>query len=225
MRSFLAALLAVSLSACTSEQRATPLDRPTATVASPTAEPAVPTEVTCPDGQVTMVDLGSAGARSFTAMLASTALMGRPHVDRSSHRIWFLRKDGSAHSVARWHRARKAHESREWFIDSYEQCADHAGWRDVDYPSTPVELTVGHCWVDPVKVQGRTWDVMREDQFGWGGPTPRGLAPRRGIATEFVPSGELTVAGDVAIYVDDSGVRLTLVPENDRWTLKRGGCD
>jgi hypothetical protein len=40
-----------------------------------------------------------------------------------------------------------------------------------------------------------------------------------------VPSGELTVAGDVAIYVDDSGVRLTLVPENDRWTLKRGGCD
>ncbi|HSX69228.1 hypothetical protein [Nocardioides sp.] len=225
MRSFLAALLLVSLAACTSEQRATPLDRPTATITSPTAEPVVPTEVTCPKGQVTMIDLGWVGAHTFAGMLASTEQMGRPHVDRKSRRIWFLRDDGSAHSAAPWHRARSAHQSREWFIDSYEQCADHAEWSEVAAPSTRLELTVGHCWVEPVEVEGRRWDVTREEQFGWGGPTPRGLVPRRGITTEFVLSGELSVAGDVAIYVADSGVRLTLVPENDAWALNRGGCD
>lgn len=221
MRAVLALLVLASLTACS---ESTSLTRPHTPV---TALPARPAEVTCPEGKPLAVQLDYRGDRSFTELLTvwSTEL-GRPLVDRSARQVWFLRDDGSAHTRLAWTRARRPVAGRAWFVDGLEQCSDHARWRPVAAPSAPATLEVGHCWVEPVVAEGRTWDVTREDQFGWGGPAPQRLvlepAPGTGRATT---SGELSVAGDVAVYVDRSGVRLTLVPDGDPWALERGGCD
>lgn len=184
----------------------------------------MPAEVTCPDGTAPVTGVfDSAGHRRFTAFLTAwSETTGRPVVDIDQRRVFFLREDGTAHTAITW---MGDPERGRIFPDQLEQCRDHAMWRKVSAaPTASVELHVGHCWVDPVEVDGRTWDVMREDQFGTGGGMPRGLDSRRDIVDQFLLTGALSMAGDVAVYVDDSGVRLTLVPEGDAWALERVGC-
>lgn len=223
MRPLILLLPVLSLGACTDAEGPEPA-RPTASIASPTA-PTAPTEVRCPEGDPMHLIFDSPGHRRFTGLLASwSEELGRPVVDREARAVWFVRTDGTAHTRLAWTRARQPAEGREWFVDGLEQCRDHAEWTSLTAPRTPVELEVGHCWVEPVEVDGRTWDVIGEDQFGSGGQVPRGLTSRRDLVDRFVLSGALTVAGDVAIYVDQSGVRLTLAPEGDPWTLERRGC-
>lgn len=66
-----------------------------------------------------------------------------------------------------------------------------------------VVLEVGHCWVEPVRVDGRAWGVPRRHQLGWGGGLPRG----------WVGGGRVTVwSPRRATYVDDGGSRLPLRP-------------
>lgn len=212
----------LALGACTNEPSADEVARPTASMAS---EPAsLPRQVTCPDGTAPVTGVfDSAGHQRFTSFLTAwSKSSGRPVVDVDDQRVFFLREDGTAHTAVTW---MDGPGRGRIFPDTMEQCPDHREWREVIAASSEVALQVGHCWVEPVEVDGRTWDVIAEDQFGWGGPTPRGLAPRRGITTEFVLDGKLTIAGDVAIYVDASGGRLTLVPEGAPWALNRGGCD
>lgn len=220
-------LLLVPLTACSEEGSTPPLANPTSSVA-PSRTPAPrPTEVTCPDGEPTIMQLDDGGARTFTALLATWSKeLGRPVVDRSKRQIWFVRNDGSAHTVLEWTRTRRPIAGRQWFVGGLERCSDHEQWHAVEARAVPVRLQVGHCWIDPVSVDGRAWDVTREDQFGWGGPVPRRLhlAPPDAHGTSAL-SGELAVAGDVAVYVDESGVRLALVSRGDSWALARNGCD
>lgn len=226
MRALITLLLLAPLAAC-SEGSTPPLANPTAPVASSHTAGPLPTGVTCPDGEPTVLQLDDSGDRSFTELLTAwSKQLGRPVVDRSRRQVWFVRDDGSAHTRLEWTRMRRPVAGRAWFVDGLEQCKDHERWRTVATPSVPVTLTVGHCWVEPVSVGGRRWDVVREDQFGWGGPMPRRLAlPRPGTAGTAELTGTLAVAGDTAVYVDDSGARLTLVPAGDPWTLTRRGCD
>jgi hypothetical protein len=225
MRFLVLLLSLLALGACTSAEPPE-LARPTAPVASPAAEPAMPTDLTC-RGDRTMTRFRYLGVNRFTAMLEGMAEHGRPWVDRDRQRIWFLRPDGTAHTVATWDVTKAAGHRRTWYLNGYEQCWDRAKWRDVAAPSTDVELVVGHCWVEPVEVDGRTWDLIREDQFGWGGEQPKGIVTQDRLSTNGTQTmaGQLISAGDVAVYVDQSGVRLTLVPEGDPWVIRRGGCD
>lgn len=182
-----------------------------------------PDRLTC-EGDSSFVTYEYGGDPTFTRLLTNwSEELGRPWVGRERRTIWFLREDGTAHAALTWARVRQAENGREWFVDGYEQCHDAATWRGVRAEATPVELEVGHCWVEPVTVAGRTWDVIREDQFGWGGRIPRGIARDRSNAA-IQPRGSLSFAGDVAIYVDAGGRHLTLVPEGDSWGLVWRGC-
>lgn len=221
-----ALLLLLPLAACSEEPAPVPDARATAAT-TPATEPARPTELSCPRGEPQVHTFDYGGDPSFTALLTTWSKeLGRPVVDRTNHHIWFVRDDGSAHTRLDWTRARKPANGPAWFVDGYEQCGDHAEWRSHAAASTPLQLEVGHCWIEPVEVGGRLWDVSEEDQFGWGGPVPRRLDLGQ-ISTSggTTIAGDFAVAGDVATYVDASGVRLTLVPEGDAWALERGGCD
>lgn len=207
MRSLLAVLLLVALAACSGPAR----DRhePAGAVAT-----TAPTALTC-DGDSLTVNLDYGGDRTFTELLATwSSTHGRPWVDRARHSIWFLRPDGTAHTVLTFTHS-KPRGGRAWWVGGYQECNDASQWKHLRAAPTAVELEVGHCWIDPVTVLGKTWDVMREDQFGWGGPAPRG----------FTSHGAVSAAGDVAVYTDASGTRLTLVPQDDPWALRRGLCD
>ena len=66
-----------------------------------------------------------------------------------------------------------------------------------------VVLEVGHCWVEPVRVDGRLWGVPLRRQVGWGGPLPR----------DWVGAGGVTVLSPHrATYLDDGGTSLPLRP-------------
>lgn len=231
MRALIALVLLaplVTLTACSDEEVTTAPLPSTAVTTSPTLAPVtVPRRVSCPHGKPMTMQLDYGGDRSFTELLTAwTKERGRPLVDRSRRQIWFLRADGTAHTRLDWTHVRRPAADREWFVGGLRQCPDHEQWRSVAAPSAPVTLEVGHCWVEPVPVDGRVWDVVREDQFGWGGPVPEELTGAHPDAVGSVPlTGVLSPAGDVAVYVGDAGVRLTLVPAGDRWALTRRGCD
>ena len=73
-------------------------------------------------------------------------------------------------------------------------------------PADPFEMTVGHCWIDPVVVDGQTWGIDRDDQFGWGG----------GVPDDWAGTGRLDAVGNGhLIYVDESSHRLDLWPIDD----------
>ena len=78
-------------------------------------------------------------------------------------------------------------------------------------PATPVPtvhvervvLEVGHCWIEPVEVDGRRWGVPRRHQIGWGGGLPRG----------WIGGGRVTVRSPQrATYLDDGGSTVPLRP-------------
>lgn len=63
-------------------------------------------------------------------------------------------------------------------------------------------LRPGHCWFEPVRVQGVTWRVEPADQFGWGdGVRWRG----KGVLRQ--------VADDHLVFVDGTGRRIDLWPD------------
>ncbi len=72
--------------------------------------------------------------------------------------------------------------------------------------SRAFKLTVGHCWFDPVVIDGETWGVDRNDQFGWGGGAPE----------NWTGVGELVSASDQhLVFVDEGGHRVDLRPLGD----------
>lgn len=195
-------------------------DDPTAAT---TTAPTPGGRIACPGGaepQQSVFD--HSGYPSFTAMLQGEAdFRGAYVVDRATKRLLYLRDDGSVHTEVTWMGgARDDEVSRnDWFPSSEAACADAESWAgvplDVVAPDQPLTLEVGHCWIEPARFEGRRWDVVEEDQFGWGGGQP----------VDFTGSGEAWRAGDVVTYVDDSGDWLTLVPAGDPWALDRGICD
>lgn len=182
----------------------------------PSSSVPVPNEVTCPGGdEPRRTDYDHPGYKTFTAMLEDGSRgRGSFVVDLETERIYFLRDDGTAHTVLSW----GGGPPGRWSPSGLTSCRDAAEWAA---PSTvvgdepgPLSLDVGHCWIEPVQFDGRTWDVVEEDQFGWGGGEPEG----------FTGEGRAWPAGDVMSYVDDSGTWLTLVPGGDPWTLERDFC-
>lgn len=160
-----------------------------------------------------MVDLGYTGDRRFSDLLARwTRELGRPYVDVKHQQIWFLRADGTAHSVLDWARTAELQEGPSWFVNGYESCRDSGQWKDVAAPSTAVELTLGRCWIDPVRIGDQTWDFAAEEP---GSAASRSLGLR----------GEVRPAGDVATYTDEAGRSITLVPEGDPWAIVSGVCN
>jgi hypothetical protein len=162
------------------------------------------------------------GYSSFTEMLRAEAdLRGAYEVDRTMKRLLYLRDDGSVHTEVTWMGQARDGQARrsDWFPSGEAACSDSkesAGVPlDLVDPARPLTLEVGHCWIEPVSFDGAMWDVVEEDQFGWGGAQP----------DDFRGTGEAWRAGDVVTYVDASGVWLTLVPAEDPWALDRGGCD
>lgn len=81
-----------------------------------------------------------------------------------------------------------------------------------------VAVAEGHCWVDTLEYDGRSWDLRDEDQFGTGGLGPDGFLA--------VGSVELS-AGDTRLtYLDLSGAHLTFVPADSPGTEANDGlCD
>ncbi|HSV41367.1 MAG TPA: hypothetical protein VLI04_21570, partial [Nocardioidaceae bacterium] len=70
--------------------------------------------------------------------------------------------------------------------------------------------------VEPVTYDGGEWDVVEEDQFGWGG----------GMSRDWVGIGTITPAREGTLrYVDAGGVELRLVRVGDPRAIERGGCD
>lgn len=159
------------------------------------------------------VDYDHPGYATFSAMIKSeTQNAGAISVALDTQRIYFLRDDGTAHTMIKWGRG----SQRRWYPESASICEDSDEWVDAQPAvSGPLTLDVGHCWIEPVSFDGRIWDVVEEDQFGEGGGHP----------ATFVSTGTAWVAGDLVFYEDDSGKSLILVPEGDPWTIERKGCD
>lgn len=212
----LATAMLLALTACSVADQPTDVRRQAEPSATSTArlEPAVrPTELTCADGQTQVVSFDYRGDRRFSDLLAIwTRELGRPLVDRGQSRIWFLRDDGTAHSVLDWTRAAGVDNGRPWFVDGYESCRDSGRWRDVAAPATPVDLRLGSCWIDPIRIGDQTWDFAEEEL---------GVRQRQPLTLR----GEVRPAGDVATYTDESGRRITLVPQGDPWAVERGVCN
>ena len=188
-----------------------------------TSPPPPGTDISCPGGaepQQSVFD--HSGYRSFTEMLRAEAdVRGAYLVDRTTERLLYLRDDGSVHTELTWMGGARdggGHRS-DWFPSGEAACSDAESWTrvplDLVQPARPLMLEVGHCWIEPVSFDGRMWDVVEEDQFGWGGGQP----------DDFRGTGQAWRAGDVVTYVDGSGEWLTLVPAGDPWALDRGFCD
>ena len=209
----------LALAGCGSDGGQDGADDPAPSSSTPVAG----TSATCPDGaepRQVMYDHG--GYKSFTEMLKAEAeIRGAYSVDRSTERLLYLRDDGSVHTELFWMgEARQGGGNRsDWFPSSAADCADEEAWTDVPLdllePAQPLTLEVGHCWIEPASLGGEMWDVVEEDQFGWGGQQP----------PDFAGTGEAWRAGNVVTYVDESGHWLTLVPTGDPWALDRGLCD
>jgi hypothetical protein len=70
-----------------------------------------------------------------------------------------------------------------------------------------VTVTPGHCWIDPVLIDGERWGVDRRDQFGWGGGVPKGWSDQ-GVAEEQRRH---------VVFTTDDGATLRLWPEGHRF--------
>ncbi len=81
-----------------------------------------------------------------------------------------------------------------------------------------VKLTTGHCTVEPVHFDGRTWAIPWDYQIGWGGRLPPGWASRGTIAR---------TAADQARYIDRGGAKFNLVPAGSPAAQppRHWGCD
>ena len=75
--------------------------------------------------------------------------------------------------------------------------------------------SLGHCFVEPVRVAGQRWTLRRVEQFGWGGGAPDQW---KGTGTVIRLSDHL------AIYKDRGGEVLRLLPVQDPRT-ETGVCD
>ncbi len=169
-----------------------------------------PGRVTCPGGaEPRWVSYDHAGYANFTRLLqAFGATEQRAYVDRATEQIFLLRPDGSAHTVVPWMGDSKS----RWFPDGEGRCAKG---KESQAPTTQsVTFEIGHCWLGPITIDGRVWDVIEEDQGGSGGMLPN----------KFTGTGQAWTAGDVALYRDESGAVLTLVPQGDPWALERRFC-
>ena len=68
-----------------------------------------------------------------------------------------------------------------------------------------VDLPLGHCWIDPIEIDGIVWGIDTKDQFGWGGG-----------ATNWSGTGVIhAVADNHLVYADDNGRRVDLRPLGD----------
>lgn len=86
--------------------------------------------------------------------------------------------------------------------------------------SIPTTIEAGHCWIDPVRIDGHLWGVDRRDQFGWGGGVPKGWTGRGVVAQK----------GTHFVFTDDGGatLRLWLLVGGSRGSDPAGegqGCD
>jgi hypothetical protein len=84
--------------------------------------------------------------------------------------------------------------------------------------SRRIKMPVGHCWIDPVAFDRSEWAVVRQDQFGWGGGTPRGW-DGQGVITRLSDSSSR--------YADRSGhvLRLVLADDPRAAAIFRQVCD
>lgn len=172
-----------------------------------------PTRLDCPTGHSPVITFDYGGDRRFANLLAAwTHELGRPYVDRERERIWFLRDDGTAHTVLDWTRATQPVDGRAWFVDGLESCRDSEQWKAVRAPSTPTELTRGSCWIEPIRIGEETWDFAEEEL---------GVRHNRSLTLR----GAVTPAGDVATYTDGSGHGITLVPSGSPWVVVREVCN
>lgn len=186
-----------------SDVRAT--DSASVTPTAPAAGP--PSSVECSSVEaLRSVVFDHAGHRTFTRLaVESGAVDQAAWVDRESETIWLLRDDGTAQVQVPWMGGGRS----RWFPDGRSWCKGEG--RGPAPATESVTVEVGHCWIEPVEVAGSTWDVVEEDQGGWGG----------GLRDDFAGTGEAWTAGDVAFYRDAGGAVLTLVPEGDPWALDR----
>jgi hypothetical protein len=66
---------------------------------------------------------------------------------------------------------------------------------------------MNHCFVEPVKFDGKQWNVEFKKQFGWGGMEPKNW---KGV-------GHMTyVSPDEATFVDDGGAVVVFRPVGHR---------
>ncbi|HSV40261.1 MAG TPA: hypothetical protein VLI04_15985 [Nocardioidaceae bacterium] len=148
-------------------------------------------------------------ARSFSDPTTDETELQPTTGSRSGDLTALLVRDGTVHTVLRVVRL-----DDTWHLRGLAACSSELpGLRPV---SETFRLLVGHCWVEPVTYDGGEWDVVEEDQFGWGGGMPRSWV---GIGT-ITPAREGTLR-----YVDAGGVELRLVRVGDPRAIERGGCD
>jgi hypothetical protein len=89
---------------------------------------------------------------------------------------------------------------------SLTSCSDDAG------PGPPpvaagqrFEMPLGHCWIEPVTVDGERWGIDKADQFGWGD-----------VLGKWTGTGVIRhLSDDHLVYLDDQGRRLDLRPLAD----------
>ncbi|MGH3346720.1 MAG: hypothetical protein ACRDO4_07040 [Nocardioides sp.] len=58
-----------------------------------------------------------------------------------------------------------------------------------------VQVTLGHCFVEPVAFDGELWNVPFRKQFGWGGLAPQG----------WVGTGVMMRADEDTVRFEDDG--------------------
>jgi len=164
------------------------------------------------------MQLDSNGYVRFADLLGDWLAHRSAYVDIRHRTIAELSPDGSPSQILSWHEITHRHPygAPVWFVDGAVRCdAPASSVLPASIVTPGVKLDVGHCWIEPVDIDGTTWDVAAEDQFGWGGGQPKG----------FEGEGYAWPGGDVMLYVDKSGATLTLVHADSRWALKRNLCD
>lgn len=84
--------------------------------------------------------------------------------------------------------------------------------------SRQIAMPVGHCWIDPVRFDGLKWAVAPQDQFGWGGRTPKNW-DGQGVIVRLSETRSR--------YTDRGGHVLRLVPAVDpsAAAVFKRGCD
>ena len=79
-------------------------------------------------------------------------------------------------------------------------------------------LSVGHCWIEPVRFDGADWAVVAADQTGWGGGMPDGWQGHGTLTRLSVGRSQ---------YEDDGGpvLNLVLADQPDAAQVFKQGCD
>lgn len=194
-------------------------DRTAPVAADPTAPPTttmpLPTagslELVCATGEQSslIVDFESPITDGDpAAVIAEGAARGDRYVVAGSG-IWLLRADGTAYERDQLDGSRRT----GYRISGNDACGDeNAGNRRTD-----VTLDIGHCWIEPLDVLGRTWSPLGDEQVGYGGPMPQGLSGTGDVRWWSADHDRLE-------YVDAEGARLDLYPTTDPRTDLRGAC-